>query len=612
MTKTWIEDYALVGDCETAALVSRHGSVDWLCLPRFDSAACFAALLGTPEHGRWLIAPAVPVTSTRRWYRGPTAVLETEFTTRDGVVSVIDFMPMRSGRADLVRIVVGRRGTVPMRMELVIRFDYGSVVPWVRRIPQGISAVAGPDSLLLRTPVVVHGEQFQTVADFTVSEGQHVPFDLTWFPSHLEVTQELEPLVALRQTEEWWEEWSARCTIDGPWRDAIQRSLITLKALTYQPTGAIVAAPTTGLPEQFGGVRNWDYRYCWLRDATFTLLALMNAGYTREARAWREWLVRAAAGRPDQIHIMYGLAGERRLPEIELDWLPGFAQSRPVRIGNAAHAQFQLDVFGEILDATHQAWKLGVPLDDNAWRVDTALATYLESAWREPDEGIWEVRGPRRHFTHSKMMAWVAMDRAVKCIEQFKLAGPIDRWRAVRDAIHEDVCRHGFNADLGSFVQSYGSTLLDAGLLMMPLVGFLPASDERVRGTVDAIQRHLVRDGFVARYQATPDVDGLPPGEATFLLCSFWLVDNLELQGRHREARELFERLLSVRNDVGLLAEGYDTERGRLAGNFPQAFSHVGLINTAFNLSRRLAPAVERGVDSRGNSHVVDTASSDS
>jgi GH15 family glucan-1,4-alpha-glucosidase len=596
---TWIEDYALIGDCETAALVSRHGSVDWLCLPRFDSAACFAALLGTPEHGRWLLAPAVPVTATRRWYRGPTAVLETEFTTADGVVSVIDFMPVRSGRADLVRIVVGRRGKVAMRMELVIRFDYGSVVPWVRRMPHGISAVAGPDSLLLRTPVVVHGEQFRTVADFAVSEGERVPFDLTWCPSHLEATQDLEPDEALRQTEEWWQEWSARCTVDGPWQEAVQRSLITLKALTYRPTGAIVAAPTTGLPEQFGGVRNWDYRYCWLRDATFTLLALMNAGYQREARAWREWLVRAVAGRPDQIHIMYGLAGERRLPEMEIDWLPGFAQSRPVRIGNAAHAQFQLDVFGEILDATHQAWKLGIPLDDNAWRVDTALATYLETAWREPDEGIWEVRGPRRHFTHSKMMAWVAMDRAVKCIEQFRLAGPIDRWRAVRDAIHDDVCRHGFNADLGAFVQSYGSRLLDASLLMMPLVGFLPASDARVRGTVDAIQRHLVRDGFVARYQTTPDVDGLPPGEATFLLCSFWLVDNLELQGRHEEAQELFERLLSVRNDVGLLAEGYAPELGHLAGNFPQAFSHVGLINSALNLSRRLAPAVERGVESR-------------
>jgi GH15 family glucan-1,4-alpha-glucosidase len=484
-------------------------------------------------------------------------------------------------------------------MELVIRFDYGSVVPWVRRMPHGISAVAGPDSLLLRTPVVVHGEQFRTVADFAVSEGERVPFDLTWCPSHLEATQDLEPDEALRQTEEWWQEWSARCTVDGPWQEAVQRSLITLKALTYRPTGAIVAAPTTGLPEQFGGVRNWDYRYCWLRDATFTLLALMNAGYQREARAWREWLVRAVAGRPDQIHIMYGLAGERRLPEMEIDWLPGFAQSRPVRIGNAAHAQFQLDVFGEILDATHQAWKLGIPLDDNAWRVDTALATYLETAWREPDEGIWEVRGPRRHFTHSKMMAWVAMDRAVKCIEQFRLAGPLDRWRAVRDAIHDDVCRHGFNADLGAFVQSYGSRLLDASLLMMPLVGFLPASDARVRGTVDAIQRHLVRDGFVARYQTTPDVDGLPPGEATFLLCSFWLVDNLELQGRHEEAQELFERLLSVRNDVGLLAEGYAPELGHLAGNFPQAFSHVGLINSALNLSRRLAPAVERGVESR-------------
>jgi GH15 family glucan-1,4-alpha-glucosidase len=589
-----IEDYALIGDCETAALVGRDGSIDWLCLPRFDSAACFAALLGTPEHGRWRIAPAAPVTNVRRWYRGATLVLETEFTTASGTVALVDFMPVRSDRADLVRIVVGRRGHVPMRLELAIRFDYGSIVPWVRRLPRGIAVVGGPDSLLLRTPVELYGEEYRTIAQFEVAEGERVPFDMTWFPSHEEPGHELDPEAALRQTEEWWSDWSAQCTYEGPWRDAVVRSLITLKALTYRPTGGIVAAPTTSLPARFGGVRNWDYRYCWLRDATFTLLALMNAGYTREARAWREWLVRAVAGRPDQIRIMYGLAGERRLTEMELPWLPGFADSRPVRIGNAAHQQFQLDVFGEMLDATHQAWRLGVPVDENAWRVDTALLDYLETAWTEPDEGIWEVRGPRRHFTHSKMMAWVALDRAVRGIEHFHLSGPLDRWRAVRDAIHHDVCARGFDPQLGSFVQFFGSHLLDASLLMMPLVGFLPVSDPRVRGTVAAIERTLVHDGFVHRYQTTADVDGLPPGEAAFLLCSFWLADNLERLGRHAEALALFERLLSIRNDVGLLAEGYATDRQRLAGNFPQAFSHVGLINSAMNLSRVRRAATER------------------
>ena len=589
-----IEDYALIGDCETAALVSRGGSIDWLCFPRFDSHACFAALLGTPEHGRWLLAPAGPVTAVRRWYRGDTAVLETELTTAEGVVSLLDFMPIRSGLPDLVRIVVGRRGRVAMRMELVIRFDYGSVVPWVRRVPGGISAVAGPDGLLLRTQVPLRGEDFRTVADFDVAEGEEIGFDLTWFPSHQEARQELDPHEALRDTETWWTEWAAQCTVTGPWRDAVMRSLITLKALTYRPTGAIVAAPTTSLPERFGGKRNWDYRYCWLRDATFTLLALMSAGYTDEAAAWRDWLVRAVAGRPEQIHIMYGIGGERRLTELELAWLPGFEASSPVRIGNAAHAQFQLDVFGEVLDATHQGWKRGVPHDDNAWRIDTALVNFLESAWREPDEGIWEVRGPRRHFTHSKMMAWVAMDRAVKGIEQFGLEGPVDRWRAIRDAIHQEVCARGYDATQKAFVQFYGSPLLDASLLMMPLVGFLPVSDPRVRGTIEAIERHLARDGFVSRYQTTPEVDGLPSGEASFLLCSFWLVDCLELVGRHDDATRLFDRLLSIRNDVGLLAEGYDTDQRRLAGNFPQAFSHVGLINSALNLSRRRAPAGAR------------------
>jgi len=590
-----IEDYALISDCETAALVGRDGSIDWLCFPRFDSAACFAALLGTPDHGRWQIAPAGEILGVRRWYRGDTAVLETELTTADGVVSLIDFMPIRTRLPELVRLVVGRRGRVPMRMELVIRFDYGSVVPWVRRCDGGITAVAGPDALLLRSPVPVHGREFTTVAEFDVAAEQELAFDLTWYPSHEHV--EVPPMDgagALRETEAWWTQWASKCNVAGPYREAVTRSLITLKSLTYHPTGAIVAAPTTSLPEQFGGVRNWDYRYCWLRDATFTLYALMSAGYVEEAVAWRDWLVRAAAGRPEQVHIMYGIGGERRLTELELPWLPGFEDSSPVRIGNAAHAQFQLDVFGEVLDAAYQGWKLGITHTGDEWRIELALMQYLETAWREPDDGIWEVRGPRRHFTHSKIMAWVAMDRAVKGIEQFGLDGPLERWREIRDEIHREVCERGYDEELGSFVQSYGSKLLDASLLMMPLVGFLPAEDPRVRGTIEAIERTLSHDGFVSRYQTTPEVDGLPPGEASFLLCSFWLVDCLELIGRHDDATRLFERLLEIRNDVGLLAEGYDVDGGRMAGNFPQAFSHIGLINSALNLMRRKDAALER------------------
>jgi GH15 family glucan-1,4-alpha-glucosidase len=589
-----IEDYALIGDCQTAALVSREGSIDWLCLPRFDSGACFAALLGTPDHGRWLMAPDTLVRSVRRWYHPNTLILETEFETDDGVASVIDFMPVRTSRPDLIRIVVGKRGRVRMRTELVIRFDYGNVVPWVRRIPRGVTAVAGPDSVSVRSPVPMEGRGFTTVGAFVVKEGERIPFDLAWYPSHKRKGPELNPEEALRHTEGWWHDWTAQCAHTGPWHEAVTRSLITLKALTYQPTGAIIAAPTTSLPERLGGVRNWDYRYCWLRDATFTLLALMNAGYTKEARAWRDWLLRAVAGRPEQIQIMYGVGGERRLPELQLPWLSGFEHSAPVRIGNAAHHQFQLDVFGEMMDAVHQAWRMGVPPAEDVWRVAEALLNYLESAWKEPDEGLWEVRGARRHFTHSKMMAWVAMDRAVKGIERFGRQGPLDRWQALRAIIHEEVCARGFNAARGAFVQSYDSTRLDASLLMMPLVGFLPASDPRVRGTIEAIERELTVDGFVARYETTHGTDGLPPGEASLLLCSFWLVDCLELLGRHDDATRNFERLLAIRNDVGLLAEGYDTELGRLAGNFPQAFSHVGLVNSAYNLSRRVAPATER------------------
>ncbi|HYG98230.1 MAG TPA: glycoside hydrolase family 15 protein [Terriglobales bacterium] len=594
-----IEDYAFVGDCQTAALVSLEGSIDWLCFPRFDSAACFAALLGTPDNGRWLLSPAGSVRAVRRRYRGDTLVLETEFETDEGTAAVIDFMPIRDTTPDLVRIVEGRRGRVPMKMELVIRFDYGHVIPWVQRTSHGISAIAGPDMLGVRTDVPMHGRGLTTVAEFDVSEGQRVSFDLTWYPSHAPEPCELDTGRALKETELWWEQWVAKCQYVGDWRSAVVRSLITLRGLIYTPTGGIVAAPTTSLPELFGGVRNWDYRFCWLRDATFTLLALMQAGYLEEASAWREWLLRAIAGSPDQVQIMYGIAGERRLPEYELGWLSGFSGSLPVRIGNAAHGQFQLDVFGEVMDAMNEAWRVGIPPSPQAWNVERALVQFVETAWCRPDEGIWEVRGPRRHFTHSKMMAWVALDRAVKGIEQHHLPGPLDRWRAARARIHEEVCEKGYNPSTGTFTQFYGSDRLDASLLMMPLVGFLPASDERVRRTIEAVQRNLSKNGFVARYETDPELDGLPHGEGRFLLCSFWLADCLELLGRHEEACRLFEQLLAIRNDVGLLAEGYDDEHGRLTGNFPQAFSHIGLVNTATTLSYREphSAARERGLE---------------
>jgi GH15 family glucan-1,4-alpha-glucosidase len=589
-----LEDYALVGDCQTAALVGRDGSVDWLCLPRFDSGACFTALLGTAQHGRWLLAPHGEVRATRRQYREGTLVLETEFDTDGGTVAVIDCMPGRAREPHLVRLVEGRRGQVPMRLELILRFDYGSIVPWVQRTEDGIWAIAGPDSVRLRTPVALHGENLTTVADFTVAAGQRVPFTLAWHASHEAAPPVIDPEAAVRLTEEWWREWSGRCTYRGPWRAAVGRSLITLKALSYAPTGGIVAAATTSLPEQLGGVRNWDYRFCWLRDATFTLYALLNAGYREEARAWRAWLLRAVAGQPAATNIMYGLGGERRLTELELPWLPGYEGARPVRIGNAACRQFQLDVYGEVLDAMYQSRRMGLEPEEAGWRLEQALLTFLESASELPDEGIWEVRGPRRHFTHSKVMAWVAMDRAVKAVEHFGLKGPVERWRQLRDAVHEQVCREGFNAEIGAFVQSYGATELDASLLLIPLVGFLPASDPRVRGTVEAIERHLMRDGFVDRYTATPSVDGLPPGEGAFLACTFWLADNLLLLGRQDDARRTFERLVGLCNDVGLLAEEYDPVARRQVGNFPQAFSHVGLVNTAMNLSPAPGPADQR------------------
>jgi GH15 family glucan-1,4-alpha-glucosidase len=590
-----IEDYALIGDCETVALVGKDGSLDWLCLPRFDSGACFAALLGTPEHGRWLLAPAGEVRAVRRCYRDGTLVLETRFETDDGAVTLIDCMPLRVRSPVLVRVVRGERGRVPMRLHLVIRFDYGSIVPWVRRLPEGgLQVVAGPNALRFRTDVELRGEDFTTVAEFTVAAGQQVPFTLTWHPSYKAPPEDSDPLDAVRQTEGWWQEWAGCCPRDGPWSEAVVRSLITLKALTYAPTGGIVAAPTTSLPEQLGGVRNWDYRYCWLRDATFTLYALLEAGHREEPGAWREWLLRAVAGNPSATQIMYSLTGERRLTELELPWLPGYQGAQPVRVGNAASDQFQLDVYGEVLDAMYQCRRMGLPPEEPAWNLETALVEFLESAWEKPDEGIWEVRGPRRHFTHSKVMAWVAFDRAIKAVEGFGVQGPVERWRRVRDAIHAQVCCAGFDAGLGAFVQFYGAKHLDASLLMIPLVGFLPASDPRVRGTAEAIERHLMKDGFVLRYPTSEAVDGLPPGEGAFLACTFWLCDNLAMMGRTDEARGIFDRLLGLCNDVGLLAEEYDPRARRLVGNFPQAFSHVGLINTAANLSRTRGPADHR------------------
>ncbi|MCS6296852.1 MAG: glycoside hydrolase family 15 protein [Nitrospira sp.] len=591
---TKIEDYALIGDTHTAALISRQGSLDWLCLPRFDSPACFAALLGTPEHGRWLITPRENSTTIRRRYRGDTLVLETCFDTPTGTAMVVDFMPPRDRDINVVRLIVGVKGTVRMKMELTLRFDYGSIIPWVSHHRRFLKAVAGPDAVYLETELELRGEGFSTVADFTVSEGQEIPCTLTWRASHDLPPRPLITERALSETELWWMKWSQRCTYQGPWRDAVIRSLITLKALTYAPTGGIVAAPTTSLPELLGGVRNWDYRYCWIRDATFTLYSLLAAGYHSEAKAWREWLLRAVAGKPSDLQIMYGIGGERRLTELELNWLPGYEGSTPVRIGNAASQQFQLDVYGEMMDTLHQARELGLAASEDSWRVQHAIMEFLESAWDRPDEGIWEVRGPRRHFTHSKVMAWVAVDRAVKAIERCHVEGPLERWQALRATIHEQVCREGYDANRGTFVQYYGGTSLDGSLLMIPLVGFLPAFDPRVQGTLHAIERELTVDGLVMRYQPSGQLDGLPGDEGMFLPCSFWLVDNLLLSGRVEEARRLYDRLIGLGNDVGLLSEEYDLKRKRLVGNFPQAFSHVSLIDSAFGFSRMESPAERR------------------
>jgi GH15 family glucan-1,4-alpha-glucosidase len=590
-----IEDYGLIGDLQTVALVSRRGSIDWLCVPRFDSGAIFASLLGAEANGHWTIQPEGVFRSPRRSYRGDTLVLETEFETPQGTARLVDFMPPRGEAPDVVRIVEGVQGFVDMRMELVLRFDYGSIVPWVRNLDGALIGIAGPDAVSLRTPVELQGRNLRTFAEFRVSEGERVPFVLTWFPSH-RVHDRPGPVdaeEALEDTVEYWDDWASNCSMGGRWRDAVVRSLLTLKALTYAPTGGIVAAATTSLPEELGGVRNWDYRYCWLRDATLTLLAFLRAGYLDEARSWRDWLLRAIAGSPRDVQVMYGVAGERRLTEVELPWLAGYEDSRPVRIGNDASNQLQLDVYGEVIDALHLGRVKGLEASDEAWAMTNRIFDWLESGWRETDQGIWEVRGPRRHFTHSKVMAWVAFDRAVKAIEKLGREGPIDRWRGARDAIKADVLEHGYNPDVGAFVQYYGSDRLDASLLLVPLVGFLPARDERVIGTVDAIQNDLLRDGFVERYRAdvgNVDVDGLPPGEGVFLPCSFWLVAVLARLDRLDEAVELYERLLSLRNDLGLISEEYDPERGRLVGNFPQAFTHLALVETAFSLTRKLGP----------------------
>jgi len=595
-----IEDYALVGDCHTAALVGRDGSIDWLCLPRFDSGACFAALLGDARNGRWLIAPAAEVTSVRRRYRDGTLILETEFETDEGAVRIIDCMPLSNARVDIVRIVEGVRGRVAVRMELIIRFDYGSIVPWVRRPDHALLATAGPDTLALHTDVEHHGENEKTVAEFHVSAGERQSFTLNYHASHEATHAAIDAGQAVDATEREWRAWSDRCTYQGPWRDVVLRSLITLKALTYAPTGGIIAAPTTSLPEQPGGSRNWDYRYCWLRDATFTLNALLLAGYRDEAAAWREWLLRAVAGNPDDLQTLYGVAGERRLEEYEVGWLPGYDHAAPVHVGNAASQQFQLDVYGEVMDTLHLARAAGLEPEPHAWQIQLALLAFLASNWQQPDEGIWEVRGARRHFTHSKVMAWVAFDRAIKDTQSYGLDGPVERWREVRDAIHAEVCTKGFDTHGNSFVQSYGSPHLDASLLLIPLVGFLPPDDPRVQGTVDAIERRLVVDGLVLRYATETDVDRLPPGEGVFLPCSFWLADNLVLTGRRAEAAALFERLLGLSNDLGLLSEEYDTRARHMLGNFPQALTHMALINTAYllsnpvELSRRASEQGER------------------
>ncbi|MFC7385675.1 glycoside hydrolase family 15 protein [Sphaerisporangium rhizosphaerae] len=587
-----IEDYALIGDMQSAALVGRDGSIDWLCLPRFDSPACFAALLGEERNGHWWIGPAGPGRrlSTRRRYRENTLVLETEWDTEGGTVRVTDFMPPRHANPDLVRVVECLSGSVEMGTLIRIRFDYGRIVPWVRRDDGLLQAIGGPDSVWLHSPVPLQGGDYAHKGNFRVSAGDRLAFVFTWHPSHSPKPPSIDPLEELDETEAIWREWISQCTprTEERWREAVDRSLITLKALTYSPTGGIVAAPTTSLPEDIGGVRNWDYRYCWLRDATMTLDALLGAGYVEEARDWREWLLRAIAGRPQDLQIMYGVAGERRLPEMELPWLEGYEDSRPVRLGNAAVDQLQLDVYGEVMNCLYLARASGLTSISRTWAIQRSLMEFLESHWDEPDEGLWEVRGPRRHFVHSKVMAWVAADRVIRQVERFGQSGPVERWSDLRGRIHAEIMEKGYDAERNTFTQSYGSQELDASLLLIPQTGFLPPDDPRVTGTIDAIERELMSDGFVLRYPIAHQntVDGLTGGEGAFLACSFWLAEARAMAGRRKEAVEMFEKLLSLRNDVGLLAEEYDPRYGRLVGNFPQAFSHVPLIHTAHTLSR--------------------------
>jgi GH15 family glucan-1,4-alpha-glucosidase len=603
------EDYALIGDCKSAALVSRDGSIDWLCWPRFDSDACFAALLGTPEHGRWLVAPQEKARITRR-YRPGTLILETQFETDEGSATLVDFMPFHGDHSEIVRLVIGTQGKLKMRTELILRFGYGAIVPWVTSLEDGtLRAIAGPDMTVLRTPVHLRGKDMTTVGEFIIARGDTIPFILTYSRSHKPPPATMDPSESLEVTEKFWTEWSAKCRPAGEWSEAVRRSVITLKALTYQPTGGIVAAPTTSLPERIGGERNWDYRYCWLRDATLTLLGSMHAGYYEEAQAWREWLLRAVAGSPDQLQIMYGLGGERRLAEWTADWLPGYEKSVPVRIGNAAHTQLQLDVFGEIMDTYYQARRGGLAANESGWDAQIKFLEHLTKIWRTPDQGIWEIRGPPQQFTYSKVMVWVAYDRAIKSAETFGLEGPLDDWRKLRDVIFEEVCECGFNQKLGTFVQAYGSDQLDANLLQLPCVGFLPADDPRIARTVAAIEQRLMRDGFVMRYSTDEVEDALPPGEGAFLACSFWLVDVYILQRRFEEAETLFRRLVGLANDVGLLSEEYDSRLKRLVGNFPQAFSHLALINSAYNLTRAEKPVHQRAKDENAPEEVVEADS---
>lgn len=581
-----IENYALIGDCETAALVGRNGSIDWLCWPAFDSDACFAAILGTHKNGRWLVAPSDDVTTISRRYLGDTLILETRFETKSGTVALIDFMPPRGKASDIVRLVRGVSGTVKMRMELVIRFGFGIDIPWVRRCEdRSLLAVAGQDMTVLRTPVETRGQDLTTVSEFEVKAGETVPFVLTYGPSHLDPPEPIDPEIALQETETFWKEWCSHCTRDGDYHDLILRSLITLKALTFAPTGGIVAAPTTSLPEKLGGARNWDYRFCWLRDATFTLLALMNSGYTEEASAWHNWLLRAAAGSPSSMQIMYGIWGQRRLLEWEAVWLDGYEGAQPIRIGNAAHAQLQLDVYGELIDAFHQSRMAKLKLDDETWALECNVLNHLAEVWDQPDHGIWERRGEPRHYVFSKVMTWVAFDRGIKSAETFGFKAPLLHWRALREAIHRDVCHMGFDAAENAFVESYGSKLLDASVLLLPAVGFLPASDPRICGTIAAVEKYMMRDGFVLRHDPREVSAEQPPLEGAFLACSLWLADAYVLSGDLDKAQELFDRVARVANDVGLLAEEYDSIARRQTGNFPQALTHIALINAAHNLS---------------------------